>query len=357
MKSQHSNHGQLQRTPPTAHLCALQGGRPPKPDVLFRRPRLARKAQGLLRAPRHDLCARAPAPGQRTLRAHAPVSADPRAVLAEARFLPAPPAQTTSRVSGLRLLPIRTTHTNTARRTPHTGSMKQMSTFYCKTCNEYKDSAAFSLRLRKDGTRTPNAKLCKQCRATEAQQTRRTTEYQAWHATYSQSDSRKQSNRKRDRSDKGKLSRQRYAQSAHGKQRIASTSTQWKQQPGIRAQLSMRERLRRLVTIPGYVSSTGIDRAALVARLEGLWLPGMNWDNYGYRDGDYKSGWDWDHVTPVEAYDHTNAADVARCWSLDNLRPEWHRKNLVKGTSRELWRDVPAHLWPQSWHNQPPRTC
>lgn len=52
--------GQLQRTPPAAHVCALQGGRPPKPHVLFRRARLAREAQGLLGAPRDDLCAHAP---------------------------------------------------------------------------------------------------------------------------------------------------------------------------------------------------------------------------------------------------------------------------------------------------------
>ena len=170
---------------------------------------------------------------------------------------------------------------------------------------------------------------------------------------YSQSESRKESNKRRDESDKGKASRKRYAQSDHGKAKIAQTTSEWKELPGVRAQLSMRERIRRLVKNPDYKS----DRAQLIIRIESQFLPGMSWSNYGYRDGDYVSGWDIDHVIPVAEYDHNNPEDIARCWNILNFAPMWHTSNLQKGSSSSSYNQVPTEFWPTSWNGSPPTTC
>ena len=35
--------------------------------------------------------------------------------------------------------------------------------------------------------------------------------------------------------------------------------------------------------------------------IESLWLPWMNWDNYGKYNGTPNFGWDLDHITPISS--------------------------------------------------------
>lgn len=64
----------------------------------------------------------------------------------------------------------------------------------------------------------------------------------------------------------------------------------------------------------------------LMAHLEGQFLPGMSWENYGHR-------WHVDHIVPVAAFNYTTPQhiDFKRCWALDNLRPLWAKENIAKG--------------------------
>ena len=229
-----------------------------------------------------------------------------------------------------------------------------MSTFYCKICERQKPAEDFTLRLRASGERTPNYTECKPCRAAAEKERRKTPEFKEYYDIYSQSESRKQSNKRRDQSEKGKACRARYAEGEKGKAKIAETTKIWKQQPGVAAVLSMRERLRRKLANAGNNSSYdfGFEHDDLVQWIELKWLPGMAWSNYGYRDGDYESGWDIDHIIPVSAFDHANAEDVRRCWSLENLRPLWHKQNLAKSANLQDARTVPRSLWPISWNDE-----
>jgi hypothetical protein len=60
--------------------------------------------------------------------------------------------------------------------------------------------------------------------------------------------------------------------------------------------------------------------------IESLWLPGMNWENYGF--GDDK--WHVDHIIPVTAHDLTIKEEQYRCFNYRNLQPLWQKDNLQK---------------------------
>ena len=66
----------------------------------------------------------------------------------------------------------------------------------------------------------------------------------------------------------------------------------------------------------------GVDE--LKARLEGLFEPGMTWENYGE--------WHVDHVVPVAAHEFEEAGDdgFKRCWALDNLAPRWATTDMAR---------------------------
>jgi len=65
----------------------------------------------------------------------------------------------------------------------------------------------------------------------------------------------------------------------------------------------------------------------LVAHLEGHFLPGMSWNNYGK--------WHVDHITAHSKFYYTSLEDQAflECWALSNLQPLWAVDNLQKGAS------------------------
>jgi hypothetical protein len=65
--------------------------------------------------------------------------------------------------------------------------------------------------------------------------------------------------------------------------------------------------------------------------LETLFEPGMNWDNYGNKQGQ----WSVDHIMPCAIFDLTKRKHQIRCFHFSNLRPMWHVDNLRKGAKHE----------------------
>jgi hypothetical protein len=66
----------------------------------------------------------------------------------------------------------------------------------------------------------------------------------------------------------------------------------------------------------------------LRSHLEARFLPGMTWENYGNRNGQ----WSIDHIIPVSAFNISSYddEDFRRCWSLSNLQPLWVEDNIRK---------------------------
>ena len=65
------------------------------------------------------------------------------------------------------------------------------------------------------------------------------------------------------------------------------------------------------------------------AHLESLFTEGMTWNNYG--NGKYQ--WSLDHRIPISKWNITSVEcqELKDCWSLDNLQPLWHTRNIEKG--------------------------
>lgn len=62
----------------------------------------------------------------------------------------------------------------------------------------------------------------------------------------------------------------------------------------------------------------------LITHLEGQFVEGMTWDNYGE--------WHVDHILPITSFDFKEIGDeeFLKCWSLSNLQPMWGDENIRK---------------------------
>lgn len=64
--------------------------------------------------------------------------------------------------------------------------------------------------------------------------------------------------------------------------------------------------------------------AELVAHFEGLFEPGMSWENFGE--------WHIDHIRPLASFDTSSEDDMRLANRLENLRPMWAADNIAKGS-------------------------
>jgi hypothetical protein len=71
----------------------------------------------------------------------------------------------------------------------------------------------------------------------------------------------------------------------------------------------------------------GCSVAELRHWLEGKFLPGMDWGNYGI------NGWHIDHIIPLAKFDLSDPDQQAAAFHYTNLQPLWAKDNLRKGDS------------------------
>lgn len=70
----------------------------------------------------------------------------------------------------------------------------------------------------------------------------------------------------------------------------------------------------------------GCSKEEFVQHLESLWLPGMNWENYGIKENQ----WSIDHILPCSSFDLTIEENQKICFHYKNMQPLWHIDNLKK---------------------------
>ncbi len=78
------------------------------------------------------------------------------------------------------------------------------------------------------------------------------------------------------------------------------------------------------------ITNLGCSIAELKLHLEGQWMPGMCWDNFGRLDALHRT-WQIDHVTPLSSFDLTDPKQVAEACHYTNLAPLWAIDNRRKG--------------------------
>jgi hypothetical protein len=71
-----------------------------------------------------------------------------------------------------------------------------------------------------------------------------------------------------------------------------------------------------------------------LAHIEGQFLPGMSWDNWGV--GRDNSTWHFDHIVPVTAFDLDTAEGQRLAFHYTNLQPMWGSDNIKKGGAKRV---------------------
>lgn len=104
--------------------------------------------------------------------------------------------------------------------------------------------------------------------------------------------------------------------------------------PSFRLRVNLRTRLylalKGKVKVGSAMRELGCSSTFLRQYIESLFQPGMSWDNYGKRPGE----WSVDHIVPLAAVDLTDLEQLQKVCHYSNLRPLWHHGpggNMSKG--------------------------
>ena len=227
----------------------------------------------------------------------------------------------------------------------------------CPTCCTWKHTDNFYNKKLKSG-RMGWQSECKVCFIERCREIRNRPEVVKRERARKQTPKYREREREYKKTEIWKQNRRKYTSSTKGRETIKAARKKWKNNPGVSTMLSLNESLRRMMKKPDYKSHLldymKISRDEFISQLNNMISlePGMNWDNYGYRNAGYEDGWDIDHIIPKSQYDHTDEEDIARCWNIQNLTPKWHKDNLKK-TNKILPLEclkVPQELWPKAWN-------
>lgn len=99
--------------------------------------------------------------------------------------------------------------------------------------------------------------------------------------------------------------------------------------PRVRVNRNMSQRIQSVLKGrkkgKAWPSLVGYTKDDLMSHLEGLFVDGMTWENYGE--------WHIDHIYPVSKFDFSSYEDEGfkECWMLSNLQPLWAMDNCLKG--------------------------
>lgn len=148
---------------------------------------------------------------------------------------------------------------------------------------------------------------------------------------YEESSKRKNLRRKYEKSIKYVAKQKQYKNSFEGKLR-RNTHERERRKIDIQFKLSfnLRNRLRQLIKTNQKTGSAikdlGCSVGQLKLHLESQFLPGMTWENYGNKEGQ----WSIDHIMPLSKVDLTNRDELIKVCHYTNLRPLWHIDNIRK---------------------------
>jgi len=126
------------------------------------------------------------------------------------------------------------------------------------------------------------------------------------------------------REDRKGASAHRKGVRARWKKQKALSDISWRVENSTRARIHAALKGRTRGSLIGRLDYSVQD---LMRHLEGLFVEGMSWDNYGK--------WHIDHIIPCCKFDHSDDNEFKQCWSLENLQPLWARDNIRKGARND----------------------
>jgi len=95
--------------------------------------------------------------------------------------------------------------------------------------------------------------------------------------------------------------------------------------------LNLRSRLHAVlkgkIKVGSAVTDLGCSVEDLKKHLESQFSPGMSWENYGNKEGQ----WSIDHIFPLSKADLTDKEQFLKVCHYTNLQPLWHLDNMRKG--------------------------
>lgn len=101
--------------------------------------------------------------------------------------------------------------------------------------------------------------------------------------------------------------------------------------PLFKLRSNLRNRLNRSLATNQRTGSAVRDLGCTIVELrsylESQFLPGMTWECYGNKEGQ----WSIDHIQPLISFDLTVKEELLKAVHYSNLRPMWAMDNLQKG--------------------------
>ena len=130
--------------------------------------------------------------------------------------------------------------------------------------------------------------------------------------------------------DKNRADAREYAKQ-HREERNSYKKERYSQNPDFRISMNLRVRLNNALCsqnatkTSSAVRDLGCTIPELKVYLEGLFQPGMTWENHGVH------GWHIDHIRPMSSFDLTDPEQQKVACHYTNLQPLWAEENLLKG--------------------------
>lgn len=121
---------------------------------------------------------------------------------------------------------------------------------------------------------------------------------------------------------RNKAKKHEYDRKAHNKM--------YQNNPNYRTATCLRARLGRALANQGAkkydstLSLLGCTVGRFRKYIQGLFLVGMSWENYGHRS------WHIDHIRPCSSFDLTDPEQQRQCFHYTNMQPLWASDNLKK---------------------------
>lgn len=229
-------------------------------------------------------------------------------------------------------------------------------------CKKEKDIKEFNERILSSGKRIPNS-VCKSCLAKKQREYRKTKKNIQYNKQYykNNADKRKQYTREYvsnnqdrvndwKRNNEERIINYRKDYYKNNKQHLSRLNMdnhkkRYNNDPLYKLKHILRTNIKRSFKLNGFYKKNktqeilGCSFIEFKQHLESQFEDWMNWDNYGLYDGNYKTGWDIDHIIPVSCA--TNEKDLYNLNHYTNLQPLCSKINRDEKKNNIL--DVATH--------------